>query len=146
MWADGNSLNVYIITEPGFLSPCPQKNIKHKNFGQNSLQRVIQMKPRFWPLLAHKCDIRTVLAPSDVHAMSPFDKKGHPHSLPPLLPDERLTFQAKDALSYLWSFNSGLSKEVSARGQVLVLSPLRSQQLPWVLGHKLNQISQLATW
>lgn len=104
------------------------------------------MKPRFWPLWAHKCDIRTVLASSKIHGMSPFNEKGHPHSLPPWLPDERLTLQVKGALSCLWSFNLGLPADVSARGQVLVLSPLRSQQPPWVLRRKLNQISQLATW
>lgn len=37
MRADDDSSNLYTITESGFLSPCPKKNVKKKKIRQNKL-------------------------------------------------------------------------------------------------------------
>ena len=70
--------------------------------------------------------------PAHCTPTSPFNEKGHPPFTLSLTAKGSLTFEIKDALSYLWSFISGLTTEASARDQGHILSPLRSYQLPQV--------------
>lgn len=77
MRADDDSSNLYTITESGFLSPCPKKNVKKKKLDKiNFTLQSHQMKPRFQPPSAREGDKRPVPASSKIHPMSPFNEKG----------------------------------------------------------------------